>query len=461
MFRWLSSFRVEVFLLFAALLAVSSVVLLNDVSIYVRLKELKVYLQNIDRVEDNLDQLQLVLAYRVNKQLYNGEISKDQSDMVEYNVSRILDERPQYRSVSIDRYSLLAIPVITVINGFRYITGRPAIKDIPESRWDKDFEIAYYYERNRLYKKSVTYYQKALQSSGTMHLLRGTILLHMGFSYAMISDYRNARMVYKQVLEEYSGEPSAITAGLLLRYLDGFQSEVKKILSQKKKSIISAERLYLLHAYHDSLEMLDHLNRTATPEELKKINYYRAYCYERTGKSRKATSLYLAIISDNPDSVLSKYAARRLYVMSTTGTRNTRISRLSKKMSLMFDDTVLSQMVAVNTRITGKSGNEPGTARGVIISEIQDKPAHSVETGYDHSMIKMAEDALNKNFVLEEIPAGKKKISSGNRKVRIFMKDGTLFVGSIIGRSGGTMTLKTVLGKLSVPENKVEKIEQY
>ncbi len=63
---------------------------LNDSYIYIRMRQLKLYLQEIDKKESSIDHIGLIMKYHLNQKLYEKQLSKENADETEFKINNII-----------------------------------------------------------------------------------------------------------------------------------------------------------------------------------------------------------------------------------------------------------------------------------------------------------------------------------------------------------------------------------
>jgi tetratricopeptide (TPR) repeat protein len=444
--------KIEILLFLLMIFALSSALILNDVLIHIRMKELAINLQRADKRENELDHVRLVLSYNVNRRLYQEEISEDEVDIINHTVERIQTKK-EYENITVAKYRHFVKPGLLVINTIRTITGRVPVIDISEDTSVANYEIGYYYERNKLYQDAITWYRKSLEDVNLNSELVGSINLHIGYSYAMLGENNKARENYKKVIQLFKGKPIAITASILLQYLDEFEKEKERILASSKQDIDSAEKLFRLFAFNESTKLLDTLEKEASPEEKNRIQYYKARCFEELGDNEKAVSLYLDVISESEAESWARYSTRRLYMIGSRGTENREVKDIAVKINTKLKDPTLSTMIIEESK---SSSLENSIADNTLFQNVKTEKLTPIKT---ISIDEKKVDTVIKH--VEEVtrpkPKPKPAAETGGVK-KVYTTDGSIFVGKI-RRQGDNYFIQTSIGEIAVPRSKIARIE--
>lgn len=327
----LKIYKNELLLLFSTLCLVGIMIIFNDVNIQIRIRGVKLFLQKSNRADSNIDHIGLVMKYRLNRQLYDNKISPENSNLVEMRVNAILSERDTLSEVTQEKYGLISVPVLYTINFIRYIIGLTPIRDVKNDQSGVDLEIAYYYERNKKYRQAIELYNSIIDKGSSDRSLTASILLHRGFCNAILGKYTEAKNNYSRVISEFGDTSVAVTAVVLLRYLEGFRNEAEKIRKYEKDSLAKSEKLFRLIAYRESFDTLKKIERRVPPAEKSRIKLIEGKVLEELDKSEKAVKLYQEIIMNDPDSPYARKANRRIYLVGSLAINGKRIKTLAKK----------------------------------------------------------------------------------------------------------------------------------
>ena len=432
--------------------------LFNDINIQIRIKEIKVFLQRSNRDDNSIDHIGLVMKYRLHKKMYDSGISGEDSGIIEARVNSILSSREERSMVLPGRYRFMSVPVVFSINMIRRIIGLPLIEDINEEYVNLNLEVAYYYERNKDYKKAISVYEKILNDPSTGRALSASVLLHLGFCYSILGDYNLARLKYLTVIKEYGELSTAVTAAVMLRYLEGFRTEIERVLKTEKDSTEKGEKLYKLIAYTESYEVLRRVEKTASPSERDKIKFYKGRTLEELGESGKAVETYQQIIMDDPKSKYAQYSNRRIYLVGSVNIEGDKIKKLSMENNRLINDEILIKMADEDSkyhRKIEKSGNVEFT-RG-----LNNSLAEKIENGDTKSVI--TEDSIDRMIKNVEVKVnGKRSITekvSLNQEMRlkIFTNDGNIFIGTLKKETSDEIIIRSSIGDIKISKSRVSR----
>lgn len=408
-----------------------SMLSLNNVNLTIRMRELKIALQNIDLEETRTDHINLIMKYSINRKLYEGLLTQDEADRIELKLNYLSLETNKYNSYSYQEYTHLTTIGIALINTIRFLMGKNPIREISKKYNNSSLMLAYYYERNFHFHEAIKHYEEELKIGNLSRSLTAGALLHQGYCHALLSQYKKAKIKYLRIMNDYGNEDIAITASLLLHYLNGFTKEQKRIIENELDSIEKGERLFKLMAYRKSIKILDKMLADSSKTEREKIYYILARSNEELGNTETALKKYMELILHSPDSLYAKQANRRMYLIGDNSC-NDAIKNCAIKLSRSFyNDKILDSVISKGVM---KNSDE---LRSKLIIKFNKKLFQNI----------------NKLIVTNPM---KKSI---RQNIKIHTIDGNTFVGKITGMTNEKVTLLTDIGEIIVYRKKIDKIE--
>jgi tetratricopeptide (TPR) repeat protein len=422
----------------------------NDVNIHLRIAELKLYFQKSIRDENSSDHMALLTKMHIQKNLYSSAMTPLAADMMELKVNTLFAQIPDETAARESRYKKL-IPVMEpVINGIRFMLGKPPVSIADETMRNRCLDAAYYFERNNAYSKAVDLFTKAEKAKTEDREILAGILLHKGFCFAVMGNSPDAVTSFKKVISVYSGEKAAFTAGMLLRYIEGFSDEASKILSQAD-STNKAEKLFYLIAYRESLSVLDRVRSTATPEEKARITFFTGRCLESLGETDKALKTYQSIITGNPSDEYARRANRRIFIEGAARGSET-VRDLAKRNNELISDPDFTAMQDADSKLTALQSS---TARPELMREFK-----NIISSYDASYAaieKNAEELSARSRIEEQQHGRSAQKTEGSGAVKISTRTGNVFVGTISEETSDSIVVTTGFGKVRILKSDIAK----
>lgn len=441
----LRSYKSEFLLGSVTIVIMLLMVLLNDVNLHVRIKELRIFMQMSNREDNNNDHIGLVMKYRLQKKIFENIINQDEADITELTVNSILAKTMNDQSIYIDRYHYLSIPSVFAINLFRKIINKEPIRNMWENPANVYLAIAYYYERNNCFAKAMEIYDNALKAEKNNTNTKASIILHQGYCSSIMGNYEVARNKYTYVTRNFSDKPVAITALILLKYLDGFKSELNRILKDENDSIGKSEKLCRLIAYRDAIDVINRIENNTGPADQPRLKYIKGMCFEGLSEKDKAIDTYQSIIREYKNSNYARLSNRRLYIIGATAFNGDKLKNMAIGNNEVIRDPVFNKMLEQESKL-----NVPGVTGY--------NPLLKHELGIEESLYPALRlQNLNfSNMLKRSVPADVNQNSDITIKVNT--SDGDIFVGVKKEETGEYIKIETMVGIVKIPKKKIEKI---
>ncbi len=447
-------YRKELMLAGITALLVGVIAVFNDVNIQIRMREMKFFLHESNRTDNSIDHIGLVMKYRLHRDIYENRITTEEMNLIEVRVNAILSGMELEKKTLDGRYRYASVPVIHVTNFIRYLIGMPRLRRGRISDESGDIDIAYYYERNKLYHRAIEEYNRILEGGVEDRTLKAGILLHLGYCYSILGDFADAKKFYMSVIKDYGDINVAVTAALLLRYIEGFRSEIEKVVKYRD-SVEKGEKLYKLIAYRESLEVLNRVERSVSAGEKSKIKYFKGRTLEELGDADKAVDIYQEIVMDDTKSPYARDANRRIFIMGGLAAGGEKIRNLARKNNRLLDDSLFEKLVDENIKFSSWNRDETENRLKEILPDEQgeQKAAGTVREKKVEMMIRKVEERISGKVQTREV----RKVVPEKRMVRIYTTDGNIFTGILISDRGGAVVVRTSLGDIRIEKSRISR----
>lgn len=444
------SYKTEFTLVLVTVGIISLMVFLNDVNLNVRIKELRLYMQKSTREDNNIDHIGLVMKYRLQKKLYEKQSDEDETHIVEARVNSILSNAMTERNIVMERYQYISTPSLFIINFIRKIMNKEPIQNMWDDTANIYLAIAYYYERNNCFARALDIYSRALKAETHNTNTIASIILHEGYCHSIMGNYWIARNKYMYVIKNYSEKPVAITALILLRYLDGFRSELTRVLKEED-SIEKSEKLCKLIAYKEALEVISKIDKNSKPQDHHRIMYIKAMCLEGLSEKEKAIETYQNIIAEDIKSPYARLANRRMYIAGYLAGNGGKLKDLAVSNNQTIKDPVFDRMVHQETMLRQQEEQGSDTRlQNELAKEETRLPALNIEK-------------LNFSAMIERIASIIKKPAKKEAPiitVRVNTIQGDIFIGTVQQDTKEYIVLATMIGPVKIPRNKIVNMQK-
>ncbi|MBN2532946.1 MAG: tetratricopeptide repeat protein [Spirochaetales bacterium] len=345
----------ELILLFLLVSIIFLMVFFNDIITHLGFKELQTNLSNLNRKNSRRDFLGMVSRYKLQKELYENKTNDSDFAVEELKINSLISSSEKSFAEIKEKYKELLPAALFFVNSIRFTMGREPLSINTEDPARHYLDVAYYYERNKLFKKALEIYEKTMGVIRQENDSVPVIQLHQGFCFSIIGDYENARDKYTTVITTDRNPEVTKTAKILLSYLDDIQQEIINVMNSDADPIEKGEKLYKLMAYDEAIKLLDNAE-PENQEDLEKVQYYKARSLEEKGETKNAVEIYQDIITQDPDSDYAVMSNRRILALGAVNDNNKDLKELADKNNQLIGDgeyTLYSESLAA---AAGESG---------------------------------------------------------------------------------------------------------
>ncbi|MBL8026272.1 MAG: TonB family protein [Fibrobacteres bacterium] len=223
-------------------------------------------------------------------------------------------------------------PVARVgMNGIRLLMGKGISSDDEKSKQDnKELEVAYFYERNRRYDKSLEMYKAILKAKKHSADMVAVIELHKGFCEAMSGDFTTARKTFEDVIAQNPDSETATVAWRLLDFMNTMDDERAAMSETGETSLEYGKKLYLLMEYRKAISVLaDFATKSKNVTELAEAVFLKGRSHEELGDPAMAIDAYREVISKYGNSTFAQEANRRIYILGEFYERDKDITNIA------------------------------------------------------------------------------------------------------------------------------------
>jgi tetratricopeptide (TPR) repeat protein len=448
----LKLYKTEISLFLITLFVTGLMFQLNDITRHIRIRELRLLLLKNSNEDNKIDHIGLVANYRIQKKKYENLINQEKADLEELKIATILTDRLFIKSISIDKYEVLSVPALFLINIFRSMIGKNPILDPKDNKASVYLEIAYYYERNSYISRALEMYDIALAEEKFDRSKIAAILLHKGYCHAIRSEYTTARRELRKVIQKYSDKPVANTAYLLLRYINGFKSEIDRVKRWHKDSLDKIEKLYNLNASQDAMNIIKRIGKRFSGKKRAKMLYIKARCLENLSKKEEAIKTYQKIINEGDDKKYARSANRRMYISGVLANNSIgdKVRTLAIKNNARLNDRAFRRMLREESRLRIDKRDNSWLKKQISLSQGQNP---ILRTKSIDSIIRMRP---GRRTVLSGKRAGVKE-KQRKTKIKIKTTEGNIFIGTLIEESSYSITISSILGNVTIPKKNIAK----
>ena len=326
-------------------LILAAVAMFNRSVVSVHLNELSNAVDELNKKQRGFNTMDVLFKYEINRRLYSGLITEAEYDREELKTISILTQQEQ----PVRRLSVFDYVSIPVINGLRFLLGKPAILLTKEQEKNNAaLSLAFYHENNRRFRDAQNIYE-----SFEEQIKQPSVLLHEGYCLALLGEHDNAVQKLTRIINENRNEEIAATAAVLLMYITDFKQKAELLLNNGQgDDIETVVKLVQLNSFHNAQAMLDRLEVAEADEEIKaKIAYYRGRLLEENGEKSKAIETYQEMILEYYRYEIAKNANRRILVMAANHSNRAGINALAVENNKLLKDEGFDNILELNESI--------------------------------------------------------------------------------------------------------------
>ena len=326
-------------------LILAAVAMFNRSVVSVHLNELSNAVDELNKKQRGFNTMDVLFKYEINRRLYSGLITEAEYDREELKTISILTQQEQ----PVRRLSVFDYVSIPVINGLRFLLGKPAILLTKEQEKNNAaLSLAFYHENNRRFRDAQNIYE-----SFEEQIKQPSVLLHEGYCLALLGEHDNAVQKLTRIINENRNEEIAATAAVLLMYITDFKQKAELLLNNGQgDDIETVVKLVQLNSFHNAQAMLDRLEVAEADEEIKaKVAYYRGRLLEENGEKSKAIETYQEMILEYYRYEIAKNANRRILVMAANHSNRAEINALAVENNKLLKDEGFDNILELNESI--------------------------------------------------------------------------------------------------------------
>jgi len=335
----------------------------------------------------------------------------------------------------------------------RLLMGKPSNIRSNPIKENGELEKGYLFEVSRHYAKAILIYENLLKKNkNRISKINNYLHLHLGFCYAMLGQYEESKKIYLNLIKSTNKKDIKTIA---LNLLDFFIDAEKRITTYLKNSIdpvSQAERLYYFRDFKNAEKLLNNYLLGKKKKQAQKAKYLLGRCLEEQGNLKKALSVYIESILLNQKSFWAKMSNRRLFIIGKIYEKNKKLTRIAKKTSINQNDNIFIRDIErlvealpnpkIKDKITGKK----------LLSKKMENDLTKLHTSKKNNSLKSLPKSYQKSVSL---------LSKHYKTIHcITMKDGNVFIGSIIKKGTTKTTIATIygyisLGKIDIKSSKI------
>ncbi len=352
-----------------------------EVNLRVRLRQVSSFLMEDVNINEEVSSMYLVTKFIYQRALFKGTADRDELDAHE------AESAFDYLSLAGPKINAPGVGwqeqvMVVFLNIGQWLQRKPLIRTHAETRVLEAIRYAFFYERNKKYQKAIRIYDRLLDG-GMVKNTRAKVLLHRGFCRALSGDFEAAEKDYLAVMNDYPHHSLAMTASVLLNYLNVFRMEQRIAASASLPIAQKLRRMTSLLNFRQAIALLE---KAPDPggDHTGLIDFYRGVCHEELGEYEKAVQSYLSVLRFGTKSEAAKYANRRLFFIAARSKNGAAIRAQAVNLSYLLKDRVMDRIS--NRYETGKK--HVNRQRLFESSTLLKKTVHTVTDTYSRKIME-------------------------------------------------------------------------
>ena len=406
---------------------------------------LKISLLRVAFEEQSASHFYLIAKYRLAKKLYQKKLQHSESHLLETKLDALFLQ-PE-TTWNIQELKAPWPVFIYLVNLLRSLTGKEELDLNNQLAHNGYLSLAYFFEKNRLYEKALFLYNRSLASLPKAHPERSGVLLHQGFCHAILGNYQEAKKHYLKVINAHVHEKTALTAALLLQYLEGFQKEKMKILSAPSGALEKSEKLLDILAAKDALKLIESLPAPSAALR-SSMEYLKARALEESGQTKKALEIYQSVIEREPRHKVSRRANERIFLIAARSLDAQDIIALTLRNNEKIQDENLPKMIDTYLKIQSLSGKNDEYFK--TLSKSNNLVSYETLLLDKSGLFQyLNKKIIHRPLVLEPLTQ-LGQTTAKEVKVKIITRKYDILNGILITADQNTITIKNVMGVLKI-----------
>jgi TonB family protein len=332
--------------LFLFLLIFASTILFNIGLINIRFEEIQYLLGTIATADEMSNTFGIVAKYElIKRRMVYGEENTTNYEF-EAKMQALISGDAESESEVVMGEKYYRVPVRFILNGLRYILGKPIINPKEEDKIFSVLEIGYYWERNRQYNEALKIYDEVLSTAHLDPEIRAAIMVHRAFCYSMLSRYDDSKKIYEMVINAYPNTEAGIISWKLLDFITSMENEREKVKKQQLSKLDKAKQYYLLMDFRNAIKNYSiFLSKKRNAEEIAQARFYKGRSHEELGEIEEAMMEYKAVLRKDITKVWARQANRRMLMLGEFYEQQKNIADEAKRQLSAYQDQIFIKNV--------------------------------------------------------------------------------------------------------------------
>jgi len=261
------------------------------------------------------------------------------------------------------------LPVRYILNGLRFVLGKPIINPKEEDKIFSVLEIGYYWERNRRYTEALKIYDEVLSTAHLAPEIHAAIMVHKAFCYSMLSKYDDAKRIYETVINTYPNTEAGIISWKLLDFINSMEKQREKVKTQNLNRLAKAKQFYLLMDFRNAIRNYSmFLSEKRSDAEVAEARFYKGRSHEELGEVEEAMMEYRAVLKKDVTKVWARQANRRMLMLGQFYEQRKSIADEAKRQLSAYQDQMFIKNVERYSALLSKT-----TLKGELKKDVDER----------------------------------------------------------------------------------------
>jgi TonB family protein len=324
---------------FLLLLFLGVIVVYNFGLIDIRFNEIRYLLGTIASQEEASNTFGIVAKYElIKKRMTEGEDNISNFELEARIQALTAGEQTAKKKIPLN-YRAYLTPIRYVVNGVRLLLGKKIINPREDDKIYSVLEIGYFWERNRKFHEALKIYEDVLKTGGVDPAIKAAVMVHKAFCVSMLGNYKEAKLIYEQVINLYPNTEAGILSWKLLDFIQSMERSRESLEKQQLSELEKARQFYLVMDFRNAIKNYSlFLGRGGMPANASEARYYKGRSHEELGETEYAIDEYRSIIRDDKTKEWAKKANRRLLMIGSFYEQQKNITDEAKRQLEAYQD---------------------------------------------------------------------------------------------------------------------------
>jgi TonB family protein len=373
---------------FLVLLFLGVTILYNFGLIDIRFDEIRYLLGNIASEEEASNTFGIVARYElIKRRMVDGEDNISNFEL-EARIQALTSETGLSKEKSRLNHRVYLVPIRYLVNGVRLLLGKKIINPKEDDKIFNVLEIGYFWERNRRYHEALKIYEDVLTTTGVHPAIKAAVMVHKAFCVSMLGNYKQAKLIYEQVINLYPNTEAGVLSWKLLDFIQSMERSRESLEKKQMTELEKARQFYLVMDFRNAIKNYSiFLGGEVTGSDAAEARYYKGRSHEELGETDDAVREYREIIRVDVKKVWAKKANRRLLMIGSFYEQQKTIADEAKRQLDEYQDRKFYDNVQQYSQLVSQS-----SLRSELMKESKESaPQHQIRDSLLNAILNIGD----------------------------------------------------------------------